>query len=109
VQALFVFGGDRHNCNGYRLEEIVEEPGLTRVRIDLITYQSDLGSSKAAPRFLNPWALMVLPASPKTLVLEENKQSLKNNPAKWKPLATFPGRKGVGAPVQGTHQTQSSD
>lgn len=109
VQALLLFGGDRHNCNGYSVVKILEGPKQIRIQVDLITYQLDLGSSQGAPRFLDPWALMVLPTSPKTVVVEENRQGLKDHPAKWNQLAAFPGQKGVGSVVPGTSQRQSSD
>jgi len=95
VQALLLFGGDRTNCNGYRIVEILEDTDSIRVRIDLITYQSDMSTSKPIPRFLDPWALMVLPASKKTLIVEENVQNIKDHYAKWKQVASFPIIKGV--------------
>ncbi len=102
---LLLFGGERTNCNGYRVEEILEEDDAVTVRIDLITYQTasfdgpDLGDSA------RPWALVVLPATKKTIFLEENVQGIIGDPPIWKQRAVFPGPIGIGRPVGGASQT----
>ncbi len=111
VEALLLFGGDSQNCNGYRIVEIIEEADLVTVRIDLITYQTTstgFGDEEEFDNSVQPWALMVLPATGKSILVEENTQSLKNRPAKWTRRAGFQGFKGIGRYILDTPQVQTS-
>ncbi|MCP5022586.1 MAG: hypothetical protein GY930_12535 [bacterium] len=112
VQALMLFGGDREQCNGYRIVEILEEADVVTVRIDLITYQTTstgFGEDENFDNSVQPWALMVLPATGKSIIVEENTQSMKNHPAKWTRRAGFQGFKGIGRYILDTPQVQTSE
>ncbi len=111
VEALMLFGGAQEQCNGYRIVEIIEEADLIRVRIDLITYQTTsigFGEEEESDNSAQPWALMVLPATGKSIIVEENTQSMKNHPAKWTRRAGFQGFKSIGRYILDTPQVQTS-
>ena len=102
--ALFVFGGDRVNCNGYRIMDVIEEDDAVTIRIERISYQTSSFNGEDKGDAARPWAMMVLPHTDKTILLEENVQGLIGEPPKWKQRAAFPGLIGVGRPVGGTRQ-----
>ncbi len=106
---LLLFGGDRVNCNGYRYIEVIQEHDAITYRVDLITYQGSSVTAKDSGVAAQPWAMIVIPSTKKTLLIEENMQGMKNQPPKWKQRAVFPGHIGIGRPVEGTRQAQQAD
>lgn len=100
-EVVFVFGGDRVNCNGYRVEDIIEVEDAVTIRYDAITFQTaSFGGEPDEGVKARPWAMVLIPATEKTVFLEENVQGLIGGDPVWKQRVIFPGAKGVGRPIQ---------
>jgi hypothetical protein len=104
VSAILIFGGDRINCNGYRIMEISEEPDALTIRFERISYQTVAMEPEHRGDAVRPWAMLVIPRTERTVFLEENVQAIIGHPPEWRQRAVFPGRIGVGRPVDGTEQ-----
>ncbi|MCA9310295.1 MAG: hypothetical protein KDA21_03765 [Phycisphaerales bacterium] len=104
--ALLIFGGQHVNSNGYHVIEVIEEADAQVVRVRRATYQTmamgDGEIDHGNP--VHPWAMVLLPATRKTVVLEEDAQSMLGRPPVWKERAAFPGEIGQGRVVPGTGQ-----
>jgi hypothetical protein len=103
--ALMLFGGDRTNSNGYRVLDILDEPDAVTVRVEDYSFQTMSIDGPDHGVDVRPWALIVIPATERTVFIETNVQSLKAGAPKWKRLAAFPGKIGIGRAVGGTAQT----
>jgi hypothetical protein len=79
---LALFEGSKSNSHGLRITEVLERDNETIVRFDDISYQS-FGNANAVA----PFAFVVLPASDKLIVVEENVQQYLADPPKWKEVA----------------------
>lgn len=100
-EALFIFDGAVRNSNGFRVMDVIEEADAVTVRVDSISYQTASFDGRDAGVAVKPWALVLLPATEKTILIEENVQNLKAGEPQWKQRAAFPGLIGVGRPVPG--------
>ena len=104
-QAIFIFGGDGFNANGFRVEQMVEAADALTIRFDRISFQTSSSDGPDHGHPARPWAVVVVPRTDRTVILEENVQGLIGEPPVWKRRAAFPGRIGVGRTVPGTGQT----
>jgi len=99
--AVFIFGGDRVNTNGYRVEDIIEVEDAVTIRYDAITFQTaSFGDEPDEGVKARPWGMVLIPATEKTVFLEENVQGLIGGDPIWKQRVMFPGAKGVGRPME---------
>lgn len=103
-EALFIFDGDSMNSNGFRVMDVIEDPDAVIVRVEDYSYQTASFDGRDSGQKVTPWALVVIPATDKTIIIEENVQNLKAGEPQWKQRAAFPGVNGVGRPVPGTGQ-----
>lgn len=103
-EAILIFAGDGFNSNGFRVADVINEPDAVTVRVERISYQTASfdGPDRGDPA--RPWAMLLLPATDRTIILEENVQGLIGGEAIWQQRAAFPGLIGVGRPVPGTAQ-----
>lgn len=88
-----VFRGQAANHRGLAVESIAETADEVTLRFDYLTFQTAAplnaaGKGGGAVR-ASAYGFILLPATKKTIVLEENVQGLKNQPAKWKERARF--------------------
>lgn len=107
-EALLIAGGPSTNTNGYRVVDVIEFDDAVIVRVEAYSFQTASfdGRDRGVPA--NPWALILIPNTPKTILIEENVQSLIGRDPIWEQRNAFPGRIGVGRPVPGTRQTAES-
>lgn len=103
-EALFVFGGDRTNSNGYRVMDVIDEKDAVTVRFEDISFQTSSLDGEDSGVAARPWAMILIPATDRTIFLEDNVQGLIGAEPKWKRRAAFPGVIGVGRSVGGTQQ-----
>lgn len=83
-----IFQGARTNSNGVTIEAITEEASCIRVRYDEMTFQTSGGLNGGGGAVsVTPYGIFVVPRSNKPIVIEENVQGLKDNPARWKERA----------------------
>jgi hypothetical protein len=84
-----VFQGATVNSNGVLIEGVAEEPDCIRVRYGEMTYQTagGLNGGGGGAVKVTPFGIFVVPRSNKPIVIEENVQGLKDNPAQWKARA----------------------
>jgi hypothetical protein len=86
-QVLAIFRGDAVNHRGVTVESITQDEGEIRVRFDYLTFQTAGPGGGAVSA--SAYGFILLPASQSSVILEENVQGLKNQPAKWKERARF--------------------
>lgn len=104
-EAILIARGPSHNANGYRVIEVTEDEGSVTVRVARDAFQT-AGMGPGGGRVAsNPWALILIPRTDKTIFLHENTQNLIGGEPIWTERAAFPGLIGVGTPVPGTRQT----
>lgn len=100
-EAIFIFGGDATNTNGFRVDDIIESDDAVTVRYDAITFQTSSFGEEPDPGVkARPWAMVLIEATDKTIFLEENVQGLIGGDPIWKQRVILPGAKGVGRPMQ---------
>lgn len=80
-----IFQGAGYNSNGVIVSEIIEEPDRIVFRYDESTYQVAFGLNDKPQELpkVHAYGLFVLPKTSKPIVLQENRQNLKDEPAKW--------------------------
>ncbi len=91
-EVVAIFQGTRTNSNGVFAVQVIDEPDRIRFRFDERTYQvafalNDDGAKPPPLPPCAPYGLFVLPRSSKPIVIEENVQGMKDQPAKWKQCA----------------------
>jgi hypothetical protein len=101
-EAILIAGGAGRNASGYRVVEVLEDDGAVTVRIQRASYQTAGPGGGGVD--VSPWALVLIPRTDKTIVVEEDTHRLKDEPPNWVERAAFPGLIGVGRPVEGTRQ-----
>ncbi|MCB9846512.1 MAG: hypothetical protein H6811_11070 [Phycisphaeraceae bacterium] len=106
-EAVLVFGGDGFNANGFRVVEMSAEPDAVTVRIERISYQTASFDGPDPGDPVRPWAMILLPATDRAIVLEENTQGVIGGEPIWTCRAAFPGVVGIGRPVEGARQSGS--
>lgn len=103
-EAVFLFGGDRINSNGFRVVEMLEEDDAVTIRYESISFQTaGVGGDGGAAR-ARPWAFVLIEKSGRTIFLEENTQNIIGRDPIWTGRAAFPGEIGIGRVVPGTRQ-----
>src|SRR5262249_46971048 len=87
-EVVAVFEGALVNSCGLRVDSITESNDAIVVRFDDISYQTaSLGKEDKGDQ-VSPYAFIVLPkANGKSIVLEENVQSINGRPPEWKEVA----------------------
>ena len=76
-----VFRGSGWNSRGYYVVEMLESGSAVTVRVDENRYQTANGADK-----VTPYGIFVLPKSDLSIAVEEQVQSLKNQPPIWKSI-----------------------
>jgi hypothetical protein len=105
VHAIFIFGGDRVNTSGYTIDTVEHEDDAITVRFSAKTFQTSAIQGKDPGEPTRPWAMVLIPATGKTVYLMEQNLSMRPQAPSWTQRAVFPGRIGIGRPVGGTRQT----
>ncbi len=106
VVAIFIFGGNSIRTTGYLINEVIYEDDAITVRFECDQCQPVLYCGSYPGDETTPWALVLIPATGKTVFLEEKITALPDQPmVAWKQQAVFPGRIGIGRTVGGTRQT----
>ncbi len=101
---LFIFGGETTNANGFRVMEVLEEEDAMTVRFERDSYQTMSMTGEDRGDAVTPWAMILLPATQRTLLVEENVQTMHAPEPDWRERAAFQGRIGTGRVVPGTRQ-----
>lgn len=81
------FRGESWNGDGERVESIDENDERVRIRFDKMSYQT-FGPGGGGVR-VRTYGIWVIDRTSKPIVLEENVQGLKNEPATWKERHRF--------------------
>ncbi len=103
--AIFIFGGDTANTNGYRVRDVITEVDAITVRYETDSYQTSSFNGIDHGNAVRPWGLILIPAPKgRTVILEQNVQGMRDTEPKWKQRVTFPGRIGIGRTIGGTSQ-----
>jgi hypothetical protein len=103
--ALFIFGGDTTNTNGYRVREVITEDDAITVRYETDSYQTASFDGPDHGNAVRPWAMFLIPTpAGRTVILERNVQGMHDLHPEWKQTAVFPGQIGIGQTIQGTEQ-----
>jgi hypothetical protein len=82
---LAIFRGQAVNHRGVTVKSITETADEVTVRFDYLTFQTAGPDGGAVPA--SAYGFILLPASKKTVVLEEDVQGLKDRPSIWKERA----------------------
>ncbi len=106
VVAIFIFAGNSANTGGYTINELIHQSDAITVRYAARTFQTAAIEGQDPGEPTRPWAMVLIPATGKTIYLEEKITALPDQPmVAWKQQAVFPGRIGIGRPVGGTGQS----
>jgi len=105
VNAIFIFGGDRLNTSGYTINTVEHEDDAITIRYSANSFQTATIQGQDPGEPTRPWALVLIPATGKTVYLMEQNLSKRTKVPSWTQRAVFPGRIGIGRPVEGTRQT----
>jgi hypothetical protein len=104
VVAIFIFGGERVNTSGYTIDTVEHEDDAITVKYSAKTFQTSAIQGKDPGEPTRPWAMVLIPATGKTVYLMEQNLSMRPQAPNWTQRAVFPGRIGIGRPVGGTRQ-----
>lgn len=88
--AIFIFGGDAFNSNGFRVVDIIEGAGVVKVRFEPISFQTSSLEGEDPGIRVRPWAMVLIERTDRTIILEEDVQGLIGGEPIWKVRATFP-------------------
>ena len=83
-EVVALFRGDSINSCGLRVGSVTEDGDTVVVRFDDISFQTMSSGGKDGGDRVVPYAFIILPKSEKTIVLEENVQSIIGGPPQWK-------------------------
>jgi hypothetical protein len=90
-EVVTVFKGASVNSCGLRVDSVTESNDAIVVRFDDISYQTMSFGNEEKGDQVSPYAFIVLPkANSKSIVLEENVQSIIGRPPEWKEVARLP-------------------
>jgi hypothetical protein len=90
-EVVTVFEGASVNSCGLRVDSVAETNDAIVVRFDDISYQTLSFGNEDKGDPVSPYAFVVLPkANSKSIVLEENVQSIIGRPPEWKEVARLP-------------------
>ena len=67
-EAIFIFGGDSTNTNGYRVVETVEVADAVTIRFEDISFQTSSLDGKDSGVPARPWAMLLIEKTDKTVV-----------------------------------------
>jgi len=86
------FRGRTTNVDGETVHEVDESPERVRVRFIADTFQTASFDGPDHGVATTPYGIWVIPATNKTIVIEEGRRSLINDPVKWVEVKRFDAR-----------------
>lgn len=95
-EAVFMFGGEATNSNGFRIVEMFDRPDEVLVRFEDISFQTASFDGEDAGVASRPWAMVLIERTEKRIILEQDVRSLIEGDPIWKRRAVFPARRAQG-------------
>lgn len=87
---IAILRGEQRNSRGMQLDSIEDTEDALVIRFTQLGYQTSGADNNKPPD--RPFAFVVLPATSKTIIFEENFPNMMGTPPKWREVARMEGQ-----------------